>query len=103
MYVCTQSLLIVWKYVCTNVGLLMLHTSAESVFTGDIRTLYLHMYNYISEHCTVTCSNIHCPLTIFNPHRGLSLSLKLTLLKEPTSDCREAWRRYVHMSDSLVS
>ena len=37
----------VWN-VCTNVGLLMLHTSAESVFTEDIRTLYLHMYILVS-------------------------------------------------------
>ena len=39
-----------------------------------------------------------CISTVFThtyTHRGLSWSLKLTLLKAPTSDNKEAWRRYI--------
>ena len=60
----------------------MLHTSAESVFTGDRRTLYLHTYNYISEHCTVTCSNIRCPLTLFISTQRAQFESKIDTLKE---------------------
>ncbi len=102
MYVCTYYTVHthVWN-VLTNVGLLMLRTSAESVFTRSIHCTCIHTYTYvyISEHCTVACSNIHCfqacPSPSLHPHRGLSLSLKLTLLEAPTSDCRGAWTRYI--------